>query len=619
MKRSWVVRCVALCSLCAVVLCVQTAVCAERSPSVNRVGSDIRYLASDELEGRGPGTDGLEKASRYIVSAFDNMGLRGAGNDGAFVRPFTITLGAEVVKSETFLVLHGPAGQELSLKLGEQYQPLTATDTEKLEVDLAFAGYGIAAPQLEYDDYQDADVKGKAVIVIRREPQQDDEESVFDGRRASRYSYIRAKTQAAQKAGAAVLILVNDPFTTSKENADQLSRTGGFGRGSGGIPFVQLTQGVVNQILATTPVKQDDQELASLAAIEERIDESLKPLTQSLEGWTAELQCVFETSKDEVSNVAAVIDGEGPLAQETIVIGAHYDHLGFGPYGSRRPNARAVHNGADDNATGTAAVLELARRYAARTEKPARRLVFIAFTAEERGLLGSNHYLQHPLYPLDQTVAMINFDMIGHLGEAGLTIGGVGSSKEFAGMIERLSDGGAFEIKTPTTTGGSDHSGFYRNDIPFLFFHTGLTDVYHTPDDDFETIDVDGTVAAIDFSERVIDELLKMPERPHFSKIDRARTPRTRRATAYLGIVPDYGAQSQQGVKCTQVNPGSPAAKGDIKTGDVILKIEEVEVADVRSLTEALRKYKAGDKVKVVVRRDDKELVLNVTLGTPGG
>jgi hypothetical protein len=244
--------------------------------------------------------------------------------------------------------------------------------------------------------------------------------------------------------------------------------------------------------------------------------------------------------------------------------------------------------------------------------------VFIAFTAEERGLLGSNHYLSDPLYPLEKTIAMVNFDMIGHLDTGGLVLGGVSSAKEFSALIERLSDGVDFELKTPTTTGGSDHAGFYRKNIPFLFFFTGVTDIYHTPDDDFETINVDGAVKAIDFAERVIDELVNMPAPPEFTQIPRSSS-RGRRATAYLGIVPDYAGQEASGVKISDVNPGSPAAKGDMKAGDVITKIGDVDVDNIMGLMTALRKYKEGDKVKVIVRRGDEEKTLDVTLGTPGG
>jgi len=399
---------------------VTTASAATKAAKVERVGEDIRYLASDELEGRGPGTKGLEKAAEYIRERFQGLGLRGAGEDGSFMRPFEITVDTKVVPAKTSLVLRGPDGQELKLELAEDYQPLATGGSGKANTQVVFAGYGIMAPKLNYDDYRDADVEGKVLLIIRREPQQDNPKSAFDGKKVTTHSYIRTKLQAAKKNKAAAVLLVNDPFTTKAKKKDQLTPPNGFGTRALGVPFAHVKQAIANQILERSSVKSGEQNLTSVEAISTRIDETMTPMTQPLEGWTAELEFTFETVKAEVSNVIGVIEGEGPLANETIVIGAHYDHLGYGPFGSRRPNERAIHNGADDNATGTAAVLELARRFAEREEKPARRLVFIAFTAEERGIIGSNRYVEKPLFDLENTIAMLNFDMIGNLREDGL-------------------------------------------------------------------------------------------------------------------------------------------------------------------------------------------------------
>ncbi|MFO7901646.1 MAG: M28 family peptidase, partial [Pirellulaceae bacterium] len=505
-----------------------------------RVGSDIRYLASDELEGRGPGTKGLDKAARYIRETFENLGLRGAGNDGAYLRPFSLSLGADVIEPETCLVFEGPDDQELKLELKEQFRPLGTKNTDPMTLDVVFAGYGISAPKLGYDDYQNVDVEGKGVIIVRREPQQGDEESVFDGKRTTSHSYIRKKTQAARRAGASAVLLVNDPFTTRRQDADRLNRPGGFGSTSETFPFMHIKQSVFDRILQSTPVKREDKELDSLAEITSEIDENLSPLSRPLPGWKVKLQCGFETTETEVSNVAAVIDGKGPLAQETIVIGAHYDHVGYGS-----GNGRQVYNGADDNASGTAAVLELARRYATRSSPPRRRLLFIAFTAEERGLLGSNFYVNDPLVPLANTVAMLNFDMIGHLEDGPLTLLGIQSANSFSKMIDRLGENKTFAVESRRVRGGSDHMGFQRNRVPYLFFHTGVTPTYHTPDDDFHTLDIAGTVAVIDFAEEVLDGLLKMPTRPEFTEMKAASEPR--RAEAYLGIVPDHSGEDHGG------------------------------------------------------------------------
>jgi hypothetical protein len=367
-------------------------------------------------------------------------------------------------------------------------------------------------------------------------------------------------------------------------------------------------------MLASSPIKSAAEELSSVERISREIDDTLAPLTQPINGWTAELRFSFEKVKAEVSNVVGVIEGEGPLADETIVIGAHYDHLGYGPFGSRRPNERAIHNGADDNASGTAAIMELARRFAQRPEKPARRLVFVAFTAEERGIIGSSYYLKHPPFPLEDTVAMLNFDMIGNLKKEGLLLGGVRTGREFGILVDKVIEVGGLKVKTSGPMGGSDHLAFHRKGIPVLFFFTGLTNLYHTPDDDFETLNIPGTVQTIDFAERLLDAMLRMPKRPQFVKTPRVGGPSG--PMAYLGVVPDYGAAAD-GLRVTDVNADSPASKGGIKAGDVIIQFAEIQVQDIQGLATGLRKYKAGQQVQVVVQREDDTQTLTVTLGEP--
>ena len=597
------------------ILVPSVADAANNTATVERVGGDIRYLASDELEGRGPGTAGLEKAAEYIRDEFKRLGLKSGVKDGSYFQPFDLVIDTKPVLEKTSLVLRGPEGQELKLDLGKQFQALATGGSGKAKADVVFAGYGISAPKMKYDDYADSDVEGKVVVIIRREPQQGQAKSAFDGKKTTPHSFIRTKIDAAKKAKAAAVLLVNDPFNTQGEGKkDTLTAPTAFGTGSLGLPFAHVSQEVVNQLLKASPVKSGDDELGDLQAVEAKIDETFEPMTQPLAGWTAELQFEFEKVRDEVSNIIGVLEGEGPLANETVVIGAHYDHLGYGPFGSRRPNVRAIHNGADDNATGTSAVMELARRFAQRDKKPARRMVFIAFTAEERGIIGSNYYVENPVIPLKDTVAMINFDMIGGLKDTGLLLGGIKTAKQFAAVVERATADGVLKINTSGPLGGSDHSAFYRKEIPVFFMFTGMTDLYHTPEDDFETINVEGVVKTVDFAEKLISEVVSMPKRPQYVK--RAATPRGTGGMAYLGVVPDY-AGTGDGLRITDVNADSPAAKGGMKTGDVIIKFGDVTVADIEGLAAGLRKYKAGKKIKIVVKRGKEEKSLDVTLGRP--
>ena len=607
------ILCLALTSATALIF-ISKSSAATNAATVERVAEDIRYLSSDELEGRGPGTKGLQVAAEFIRDRFLELGLRGAGDENLNMRPFEIAIDTKVIEANTALILRGPDGQQLKLAAGEDYQPLAIGGPGTTQAEVVFAGYGISAPNLKYDDYHTGDAEGKVLVIIRREPQQDDPESVFDGRRVTTHSYIQTKIRAAKNNKAAAILLVNDSFTIDKNKQDQLTAPNGFGSRPQGLPFAHVKQSVVNQLLQKSPVESGEEILASVQAISSKIDETLTPLTQPLDGWTAELRFAFEEIKADVSNVIGVLEGDGALANETIVIGAHYDHLGYGPFGSRRPESREVHNGADDNATGTAAIMELARRFANRDDKPARRLVFIAFTAEERGLVGSNRYLEDPLFPLESTVAMLNFDMIGNLREEGLIVGGVRTAKEFAGLVDKASENGDLKVRTGGPSGGSDHVGFNQKGIPALFFFTGMTKIYHTPDDDFETINVPGTVQTIDLAEWILDQIIRMPERPQYVKT--ARRSRRRGAVAYLGVVPDYGG-GRSGLRLSDVNPDSPADQAGLKTGDVVIKFGDVEVATIQGLMNALRTYGAGQEVDVVVRRDEETMTLKVKLGRP--
>ncbi|MCA9179694.1 MAG: M20/M25/M40 family metallo-hydrolase [Planctomycetales bacterium] len=578
--------------------------------AVERVGEDIRYLASDELEGRGPNTKGLELAAKHLEDRFRELGLAGGGLEGSYRRPFDIPIDNKVLPGETKLVLAGPDGKTLELALDKDFQPLAAGGEGAVEADVVFVGYGISAPKLKYDEYEGVDVAGKVVVLIRREPQQEDEKSPFDGKRTSSHAFIQNKIAAAKKAKAAAIVMVNDPHSTRRDKRDELTAPNGFGSRGGGIPFAHITQARLNELLVVSPLQSGDQKLSTIEEIADHIDATLQPVTTVLP-WKATLACKFETVRSEVTNVVGVLEGEGPLADETIVVGAHYDHLGYGPFGSRRPGERAIHNGADDNATGTAAVLELARRFARADRKPARRMVFVGFTAEERGVLGSNHYVANPAVPLDKTVAMINFDMIGRYGEQGVSLGGVTSGREFGDLLDRATREQDWNVKRAGSLGGSDHMGFYAKNIPVMFFHTGLTDLYHTPEDDFETIDVEGAVITIDLAEAVLKEIVELPKAPEFVKAQ----PR-RRAVVYLGIVPSFQA-GEEGVRVQQVADGSPAAKGGMQADDVIIKLGDREIKSFQQLPRVLGQHKAGDTVTVVVRRGDKELSLEVKLAGP--
>ena len=582
----------------------------------DRIARDIQYLASDELEGRGVGTKGIDLAAEYIRDRFKQLGLSSGTADGSYFQPFTVTLEPDVVADKTRLILRGPQGQELQLALEKDFQPQALGGSGTVSAPIVFAGYGISAEEQKYDDYADLDVEGKIVLLIRREPQQNNPHSVFGGKDTTEHSYIRTKLDLARKHKAAGVLLVNDPFSTKK--SDELAPPDLFGARSMKIPFAHVKQEVVEKLLKAAPLSAGDEKLDSLAAIEAKIDQDLKPISQPLAGWTAELQTEFITREVETVNVIGILEGKGPLAHEAIVVGAHYDHLGMGGFGSRQAALRAIHNGADDNASGTSGLMELALRFAERNSKPARTLVFIAFSGEERGLLGSNFYINHPVVPLKDTVAMFNYDMIGRMNEGKLTVYGVKTAKEFDKLVDAAAEGVPIKLdKVDGTMPNSDHYGFYQKDIPVFHFFTGLHKEYHTPDDTFVHVNVHGTADILDYTERLLDSVLELPKRPEFTKVASAsKGPSQGGRMAYLGVVPDY-ASMNDGLRITGVNDESPAAKAGLKPNDVIIRIGEVEVTDIQGLADGLIKYKPGNKVVITVKRDGKTVDAEVTLGAP--
>lgn len=587
-------------------------------PVLARVTHDITYLASDELQGRGVGTPGIELAADHIIEVYQEAGLKPGGVDGTWKQPFEIAMGDVEVSPETKLQLTGPDGQSLSLELGTDYQPLRrGTDSGKAAAELVFAGYGITSAEDQFDEYAGLDVRGRILVMIRREPTTETG-GAFAGPETSDHSYIDRKLELAAENGAVGVLFVNDIGSAPAAEQDELVAVSQFGVRDAGFPFVQVKQQVVDQILKVTPVAagQEAQKLSSLSEVCRWIDSNLKPLSQPLPGWSAEIVTEFKVESVTAHNIVGVIPGAGPDSDEVVVIGGHYDHLGLGGFGSRAQNRFGeVHNGADDNASGTAAVLELARRMAA-GPAPARTMVFICFSGEERGLLGSYHYVQNPLFPLENTVAMINFDMIGNLRENRVEVTGVGTADQFEAVAQ------AADEKTPVDTtlkpgafGGSDHLPFVQKRIPVLCCFTGMTSIYHTPDDDASTLNMPGAVLVIDYAEQLLRGVDALQDRPVWSEAQPGRR-RTPTGTAYLGLQPDLAASDSKGVVVRAVRADSPAAKAGIITGDVITGVGGEPIEGYESVVSVLSESRPGQKMKLSIRRAGEDLTIEVELGT---
>lgn len=611
------------------------------SPAETRLRADVTFLAHDDQEGRAPGTKGIEVSAEYIAKRFEELGLKPAPGADGYFQPFSIS-GRPQLGEPIELVAQVGDGEALKAEPKTDFSPLALGASGKVEsAPVVFAGYGITAEKLGYDDYAGRDVTGKAVLVLRREPRQDDEQSPFDGKRDSAYATFRHKATNAFQHGAAMLLIVNDLAGSGKDVDTLLSvNQAGFDTISN-LPIVHLSRDFADKILQAAGAP-------SLADLEAQIDEDLKPRTQELKGASVSTQITIDRPAIETRNVIGVLEGEGPLADETIVVGGHYDHLGRGGLmsGSLAFLSNEIHNGADDNASGTAMVLEIARRFAERRDPPARRIVFMAFSGEERGLLGSRHYVENPLYPLNSTVLMVNFDMVGRLNDKSeLTMIGTGSTPGAEELVKGLGEWAGLSIKTVKGMtdgfGGSDHQPFHGKEIPILFAFTGLHSDYHRPSDDSDKINYAGMVRIADYMESILLDTLGRPDRPVFAKAPAetpkpaeapkvaAETPKPAQAenapsesasssinmSVSLGVMPDYADETKTGMKISDVRAGGPADKGGLKGGDTIIGIGGKPIGTIYDYMESLTGYKPGEKVEVVVQRDGKEVKLNVELG----
>jgi len=623
--------------LVAAILTASAVCAAERHAAAEaRLSSAVQLLAADELEGRGVGLAGLDRAADYIAAQFREIGLKIDLYNGTPFQKFELNVGARLGEVN-HLALVGPAGQRVNLDLRDQFIPLPLGGSGEFDLPLVFAGYGITAKDEGYDDYADLDVRGKAVIVLRHEPQQDDPDSAFEGKKTSQFAPLSRKISNAYEHGAAAVLFCSTEHGVLKQlasdrrkqkegeapsEAEQLARADAllkFDRVSGeedgrDFPVLHLQRAPIDAALEAA-LK------TNLATLEKQIDHDFKPRTQELAGWRAQGQVTVVREKATVKNVLGVLEGEGPLANETIVVGAHYDHLGRGGAGSLAPGSDDIHNGADDNASGAAALIEVARRLAEREGKLPRRVLFIAFTGEERGLLGSAYYVKHPLFPLADTIAMLNMDMVGRLRDDKLIVYGTGTSDALVKLLDATNAQFQFKLsKQPAGFGPSDQTSFYAKQIPVLHYFTGIHSDYHRPSDDTEKLNIEGMSRIADMVVETTVLLAEAKERPDYKSTGAGHGQLGGGGgdgdRPYFGSIPEFGV-ADPGYAISGVTKGSPAEKGGLLAGDIIIQVGDSKIGSLEDFDSALRKHKGGEKVPVVVRRAGKEVTLEVTLGEP--
>jgi hypothetical protein len=584
--------------------------------------ADIKALTTARMEGRGDGTPGLSLAAHLIEARFKQLHLQPAGTHG-FYQPFDLITGQRLKPGNTLSAQYAAPsatpGSE-ALKLGDDFVPLNMSSSGQVSGQLVFAGYGITAPEHDYDDYAGLDATGKIVLAFLDEPPNFAPPAAGNPHASpipalTPHAYLITKAINARNHGAAALILVNRKMAGAPEV----------------LPHFSSIDDPENSNLLCVQVTNDFAEKwfrasgKSLAELQEGIDATGKPAAPTavhLPGITLLLRVQIATLHATVNNVLAYLPGK---TDEYVIVGAHYDHLGRGDSHSMAPSQIGqIHPGADDNASGTAGVLELARLLAPLRGQLQRGILFSSFAGEELGLLGSAAWVKHPTLPLDKAAAMLNMDMIGRIQGQKVYIGGVGTGSTFKTILEAAAKPASFKFEY--SSGGyasSDHTSFVVKRIPVLFFFSGLHGDYHKPSDTWEKIDPVSAAHLLDVIANVAEQIASAPERPVFQVVVEDN-PHGGNAAAsgtggiggygpYFGSIPDFG-QTEDGVRFSDVKPNSPAAKAGFQAGDVLIKFGDKPIKNLYDFTDALRRGKVGDVVQVTVLRAGKEVTAAVTL-----
>jgi aminopeptidase YwaD len=548
-----------------------------------RIQQDVKYLASDELEGRLTGSKGATEAARYIAAEFKRLGLKplattsgrnGSGSHNSasrYLQQFPYIAGVSLGKKNSFVF-----ERDSKLAVGTDWLPLGFSSSQAVQGEVVLVNYGITASELNYNDYSSVNAKGRIAIAQQGTPDGDNPHGQF-----ARFEGVRWKAVAARNAGAKALMII------ARENNfkdDRLTRLAYDNSASdAGLPVIVISRQAAERIRSSQNV-------------------------------IISLSTDIVRNETPAYNVAGMIEGSDPLLKnEVIVIGAHYDHLGRGGEGSGSlaPRGGEIHHGADDNASGTAGVLELARLFSAQKPRPKRTIVFIAFSGEEEGLLGSNYYVNHPLLPLANTVAMINMDMIGRMKDGRLIVGGVGTAKEWRDIMSADTEKTFHVTLNEDGFGPSDHSSFYAKQIPVLFFWTGTHNDYHKPSDTSEKINYDDEARILEMVGRIVNHLDSADKRVTYTTAKSDPAPHTGGFSVYLGTIPNY-ADSNDGLLLDGVRDDSPAAKAGLKAGDKIVKIGDHDIRNVYDYTAALGEMKAGEEYVFEVKRGNEKLTLKV-------
>ena len=541
-------------------------------PVQSRLRSHVEYLASDALEGRETGTTGEEKASEYIISQFSEIALLPAGTAGYF-QEFDYLAKRKAEDFGTRITMDGKNIQSF------EYYVLPFSTSGDVSGKLAYVNFGITAPDQQYDDYSGkTDLKGKIFLIEMSSP-----DGVHPHSKYKSFSGLREKIELAEKMGAAAILFINHDANLDDPAKDWTNKTS-----PASIPVIFLTN---------------------------VSDELTKEKCTSMNGKNVAVKVSIKEDRRKGHNVIGKIDGKG---DRCIVIGAHYDHLGWGDESnSLHRGERAIHNGADDNASGISALIELARALKSIEDSLESDYYFMAFSGEEEGLLGSGYFVKNPTIVLDSINCMLNMDMIGRLDtlDPALAVYGYGTSAVWKDVVteseNKMGPGKPFRIKTSDSgVGPSDQTSFYLKNIPVLHFFTGTHSDYHKPSDDIDKINFPGMESVYEFILTIIHQIDDDGKLPFTKTVDSDPTKAPKLAVT-LGIIPDYMFEGP-GVRVDGVTAGKPAEKAGIKAGDVILKLGDFSVKDMQGYMQALGNFKKGDKPKAKVKRAGEEIEIGI-------
>ncbi len=578
--------------------------------SADDLKQETGFLADDAHEGRATGSPGAQLASAWIADYFKANGLQPLPGSADFFNGFQFNAGEKLIPGENTLVATGLKASA-DWAVDTDFRPVAFTENGTVSGEVVFAGYGLNVPeapgQRRYNSYEGLDVKDKIVLLLRYVP-----EAVEAPRRAylNRYAGIRYKVMMARERGAKGVLIVTGP---NSPNAGELLPFSGDGSSAGsGVVAASLSAKAADQLLTATG--------KTLKELQTALDDENPhaEVPSAIPGVKLSFRAGVEHIKKSDRNVVGYLPRttkDGP--EEWVIVGAHYDHLGRGDSAgsslARAGEQGQIHHGADDNASGTAFVMEMAASLAAERvqhpEKFRRNVVFCLWSGEEMGLLGSASFAEKPPFDLAGAVAYLNADMVGRLRDNKLLVQGVGSSKAWAKLVEKRNVAAGFAITLqedpylPT-----DVTSFYPRRVPVLNFFTGSHEDYHRPTDTADKLNIEGLERITKFAAGIVLDVTQMPERIDFSRMERKETGGNRdNLRAYLGSIPDYSGEVK-GVKLSGVRPGSPAEKAGVQGGDVVVEFAGQKILNIYDYTAALDAVKIGQPVKMVVERAGKRV-----------